>query len=75
MTYELLDINLNKLGEYSGEDVESIMSASVNNESSVIETIGLNFFYYDSSNESFLDEMKSEYSEDLDNIRFFKAVE
>tara|TARA_B100001939_G_scaffold211204_1_gene181714 strand:- start:1499 stop:1747 length:249 start_codon:yes stop_codon:yes gene_type:complete len=75
--FELLDVELNKLGEFSEEQVEIIFEETITNETddTIIDTEGINFYMWNENQEDFIDVMcegKSE--EEIANMRFFKLI-
>jgi len=75
--YELLDVELNKHGEFSEEDMAIIFeeTQSQETEDTIIDTAGINFFMWNEDQENFIDEMcKDKSEEDIANMRFFKLI-
>ena len=75
--FELLDVELNKLGEFSEEQVETIFEETITNETddTIIDTEGINFYMWNEDQENFIDEMcKDKSEEEIANMRFFKLI-
>ena len=75
--YELLDVELNKHGEFSEEDMTIIFEETVSQETedTIIDTAGINFFMWNEDQEDFIDRMCEDKSEqDIANMRFFKRI-
>lgn len=75
--FELLDVELNKLGEFSEEQVEIIFEETITNETddTIIDTEGINFYMWNENQEDFIDVMCEDKSEEeIANMRFFRFI-